>query len=118
MKTVDAFFCKEALYFLKDLHNRQIRATENFSKAPLAPPKLNHERTSWTDFPHNKTMASTSRNSYLWLLWRRILFALSLCAFVVRGADDDSTFNAEVKTLKASLRTKHSVQKQQMDFKA
>ncbi|XP_042267741.1 matrix metalloproteinase-15 [Thunnus maccoyii] len=40
-------------------------------------------------------MASSSRDSCLWLLWRRTLLALWLCALGARGAEDDSTFNAE-----------------------
>ncbi|XP_070819377.1 matrix metalloproteinase-15-like [Chaetodon trifascialis] len=40
-------------------------------------------------------MASTSRNSFFWLLWRRTLLALSMCALGARGAEDDNTFNAE-----------------------
>ncbi|TKS70312.1 Matrix metalloproteinase-15 [Collichthys lucidus] len=40
-------------------------------------------------------MASTSRDSRCWLLWRRTFLALCMCALGARGAEDDSTFNAE-----------------------
>ena len=43
-------------------------------------------------------MMMASRDSCLWLLWRRTLLALWLCALGARGAEDDGAFNAEVRT--------------------
>ncbi|KAI9517879.1 Matrix metalloproteinase-15 [Dissostichus eleginoides] len=41
-------------------------------------------------------MASSSRKSCFWLLWRRTFLAMGLCALVARGAaEGDSAFNSE-----------------------
>lgn len=40
-------------------------------------------------------MASAWWNSCFWLLWRRTILALWLCALAARGAEDDGTFNSE-----------------------
>uniref|UniRef100_A0A3Q0SDE9 Matrix metallopeptidase 15 n=1 Tax=Amphilophus citrinellus TaxID=61819 RepID=A0A3Q0SDE9_AMPCI len=42
-------------------------------------------------------MATTSRDGCFWLLWRRTLFALWLCAAGARAAEEESAFNAEVR---------------------
>lgn len=53
------------------------------------------QRLTTTVSPRAGTMASWE--SCFWLLWKRTLLALWLCALVARGAEDDGTFSAEVK---------------------